>query len=263
MVIGGEGLSRSAARARRAAVGVKESRNRTHESARLGLTLRSVLLSPKAGFSAALAHAERRNRTGSRPAEGIAPILLGAIGGASLSMLWLKVGATLGVREVCSATYLTGFIVAAAVLGALLGVLTQSLWGGAGPHMLSALGGEKPAPYELRLVWGASQLPQVLPLLFLLPLDLLIVGRDTFTTAELVDPVSTAWAAFSIALGLSALVWTLFLLVRGVQSASSLPRWRAVAGAATALFCLVLVIAAFVGATFLLPEGAGCPTQLG
>ena len=188
---------------------------------------------------------------------------MGALGGASLSLLWLKVGALMGMREVCSASYLTGFIVAAGVLGALLGVLTQSLWGATGPHLLAAVGGEKPAAYELRLVWGASLLPQVFPLLILLPLDLLIVGRDTFTTAELVDPVSTAWAAFSIAIGLSAFVWTLFLLVRGVQSASSLRRWGAVVGAATALLCLALVIAAFVGATFLLPQGAGCPTQLG
>ena len=238
MVIGGEGLSRSAVRARRAAAGAKEARNRSHDSARLGLTLRSVLLSPKAGFDAALAHADRRDRTGSRPPEGIAPTFLGALGGASLSLLWLKVGALMGVREVCSASYLTGFIVAAGVLGALLGVLTQSLW-------------------------GASLLPQVFPLFILLPLDLLIVGRDTFTTAELVDPVSTAWAAFSIAIGLSALVWTLLLLVRGVQSASSLRRWSAVLGGATALACLGLIIAAFVGATFLLPQGAGCPIQLG
>lgn len=220
-------------------------------------------MSPKAGFSAALAHADRRSRTGRRPAEGFAPGFLGAIGGASLSMLWLKVGALMGVREVCSASYLTGFIVAAGILGALLGVLAQSLWGGAGPPMLSALGGKRPAAHELRLVWGASLLPQVFTLLLLLPLDLLIVGRDTFTTAKLADPVSTAWAAFSIALGLSALVWTLFLLVRGVQSASSLRRWRSVGGAVTALACLAFVIAAFVGATLLLPEGAGCPTQLG
>lgn len=262
MVIGGEGLSRSVARARRQAAGATESRKRSHASARLGLTLRSVLLSPKAGFSAALAHADRRRRTGSRPVEGFAPAFLGAAGGASLSLLWLKVGALMGMREVCSATYLTGFIVAAAALGAVLGLLAQSLWGGIGGPMLSALGGERPAAYELRLVWGAAFLPQVFPLFVLLPLDLLIVGRDTFTTARLVDAVSTAWAAFSIALGVSAVVWTLFLLVRGVQSASSLARWRAVAGAATGLACLALVIGGFVAATLLLPEGAGCPTQL-
>lgn len=262
MVIGGEGLSRSAVRARRQAAGAKESRSRSHASARLGLTLRSVLLSPTAGFAAALAQAERRRRTGSRPAEGMASLFLGAAGGASLSLLWLKVGALMGVREVCSASYLTGFIVAAAVLGAVLGLLGQGLWGGVGGPLLSALGGERPAAYELRLIWGAALLPQVFPLLVLLPLDLLIVGRDTFTTAELVDPVSTAWAAGSIALGLSAVVWTLLLLVRGVQSATSLRRWRALAGASTALASLALVVAAFVAATLLLPEGAGCPTQL-
>jgi hypothetical protein len=163
---------------------------------------------------------------------------------------------------VCSATYLTGFIAASAVLGALLCLMGQMLWGGVGGRMLAGLGGERSPAHELRLVWGAALLPQVFPLLILLPLDLLIVGQDTFTTAELVDPVSTAWAAFSIALGLSAVVWTLFLLVRGVQRMSGLRRWHAVAGAGTALFCLAVIVAAFVAATLLLPQGAGCPTQL-
>jgi len=218
------------------------------------------LLSPRAGIAGALSHADRRRRTGGRPVEGFAPSLLAAIGGASLSLLWLKVGALMGVREVCSAAYLTGFIVAAAVLGGILGLLAQSLWGAAGGPMLRALGGDRPDAYELRLVWGAAALPQVFPLFVLLPLDLLIVGRDSFTTTRLVDPVSTAWAAFSIALAASAAVWSLFLLVRGVQAAGSLPRWRAVAGASTALLCLAAVVGAFAAATFLLPQGAGCPT---
>src|SRR5688500_1684020 len=51
-------------------------------SARLGLTLRSVLLSPHDGFAAALKSTERRSRAGRRPAEGLAPYVLAAVGGA-------------------------------------------------------------------------------------------------------------------------------------------------------------------------------------
>ena len=190
-------------------------------------------------------------------------MVLSALGGAALALLWLKVGALIGMREVCSATYLTGYIAAAGVLGAIFGLATQSMWGVVGPRFMTALRGETPAAPALRLTWGASNFPQVLALMVLLPLDLLIVGRDSFTTAELVDPVSTAWAAFSIALGFSALVWTLFLLVRGVEAASGLTGVRALAGASTALLSLAIVVGAFVALTLLLPQGGGCPTQPG
>lgn len=256
-------MSRAEVRARRAAEGARAERDRAQSSARLGLTLRSVLVAPRAGFRAALAGADRRAGAELRPAEGIAPKVLAAAGGAALSLLWLKIGALAGVREVCSAAYLTAYIAGAALLGGLLAVVAQSLWGWVGPRSVAALGGERPARHDLRLVWGASSFPQVLALLVLLPLDLLIVGRDSFTTVELVDPVSTAWAAFSIALGVSALVWTLFLLVRGVGAASGLEGVRAVAGAATALLSLALVVFAFVALTLQIPQGGGCPTQLG
>lgn len=238
----------------------QQGRDRSQASARLGLTLRSVLLSPRAGFAAALSNAERRARAGRRPAEGVAPIVLSALGGASVALLWLKVGALLGVREVCNPSYLAGYIVATAVLGGLLALIAQSVWGLIGPPIGGSLSGGSPERYELRLIWGASAFPQVFALVLLLPLDLLIVGQDTFTTTELVDPVSTAWAAFSIALGVSALVWSLFLLFRGVGSATELSGGRAVLCAAGAVLSVVLVLGALVAATLLIPQGAGCPT---
>lgn len=186
--------------------------------------------------------------------------MLSALGGAAVALLWLKIGALLGVREVCNASYLAGYIVATAVLGAVLALFAQSLWGLIGPRSATALHGETPQRYEFRLVWGASAFPQVFSLLLLLPLDLLIVGQDTFTTTELVDPVSTAWAAFSIALGVSALVWSLFLLVRGVGSATELSGSRVLLCATGAVLSVALVVGALVAATLLIPQGAGCPT---
>lgn len=222
--------------------------------------MRSVLLAPGRGFAAAFSAADRRSRAGRRPVEGVAPFVLSALGGAATALLWLKVGALMGVREVCSVTYLTGYIAAAAVLGALFALAAQSLWGFIGPRAASALRGEPTEPYEMRLIWGASAFPQVFALVLLLPLDLLIVGRDTFTTAELVDPVSTAWAAFSIAIGFSALLWCLYLLLRGVQVATGLAGWKALGVATSALVSFSFVVGAFVGLALLLPRGAGCPT---
>ena len=88
-------MSRAEVRARRAAEGAKQGRERSHASARLGLTLRSVLVAPRDGFQAALAAADRRARAGLRPAEGMAPVVLSAFGGAALALLWLKIGALL------------------------------------------------------------------------------------------------------------------------------------------------------------------------
>lgn len=222
--------------------------------------MRSVLLSPGAGFPGALAIAERRARAGRRPAEGVAPLVLSSLGGAAVALLWLKVGALLGLREVCNPSYLAGYIVATAILGAVLALISQSVWGLIGPWSAAALRGDVPHRYEFRLVWGAAAFPQVFALFFLLPLDLLIVGPDTFTTTELVDPVSTAWAAFSIALGASALVWSLFLLFSGTSASTGLRGGRAVACASGAVLSVAVVLAALVAATLLIPQGAGCPT---
>ena len=105
-------------------------------------------------------------------------------------------------------------------------------------------------------------LPQVFGLFVLLPLDLAIVGIDTFTTSSLADPLSTAWAAFSIALSVSLAVWSLFLLVRGVEVVAELPAARAVACAAGAALCLLLVVGVLAAFTLLAPGGGACPTQL-
>jgi hypothetical protein len=236
------------------------SRRRTRASARLGLTLRSVLLSPRQGFAAALANADRRARAGRRPAEGVAPFVLAAAGGATVALLWLKIGALIGVREVCSSAYLPGYIAATAVLGAIISLIAQSLWGLLGPPISKGLQTDEPERHEFRLVWGAAAFPQVFALVLLLPLDLLIVGQDSFTTTELVDPVSTAWAAFSIALGVSALIWSLFLLYRGVGSATDTTGARALAGSLGAVAAAALVVGVLVIAALFLPQGPACPT---
>ena len=231
-------------------------------SARLGLTLRSVLLSPHDGFATAFKTAERRARAGRRPAEGLAPYVLAGVGGAVAMSLWLKIGAMSGLREVCGDDYIGLFIGVALAIGAVLGLVAQAVWGAVGPPTIRSLRGET-SRGSLRLVWGASAFPQVAALLLLLPLDLLIVGVDTYTTGSLDDPLATAWAAFSIAIGISLAVWSLFLFVRGIEVAGGIGFWRAVGAAAAAALCVVLVVGTPVVAGSISSEVRSCPTRLG
>ena len=187
--------------------------------AHLGATLRSVLIAPTAGFESALRAADRRARVGASPAEGVAPYLLSAAGGAMLFLLWLKVSALVGMRDGSAETYRWGFLVAAAVTGAVFALVVQFVWSIAGGRLAGPLGSEA-ASRDLRLVWGASLFPQMVALVLLLPFDLVIVGPSTFTNARPEDPVSAAWASLSVALGVALAIWSIVLLIKGVQTAA-------------------------------------------
>src|ERR671914_117351 len=156
-------------------------------SARLGLTLRLVLLAPGQGFESALMGAERRDRAAQRPAEGYAPYLLAAVGGAALFLMWLKIGALSGLRD--EASYRLVYLVMALGLGAILGLVAQALWGLTGGRLFES---HRATPRNLRLVWGLAAFPNVVTLSVLLPLDLVVVGPAGYTAARLADPVATA-----------------------------------------------------------------------
>lgn len=209
--------------------------------AHLGATLRSVLVAPTAGFESALRAADRRERVGASPAEGIAPYLLSAAGGAMLFLLWLKVSALLGMRDGSALTYRWGFLVAAGFAGALFALAAQAVWSMVGGRLAGAVGSEA-APRNLRLVWGAALFPQMVALVLLLPFDLLIVGPSTFTNARPEDPVSAAWASLSVALGVAVTVWSLILLVKGIQAAARSTLGVAFMLTALAFACTTLIV---------------------
>jgi hypothetical protein len=228
-------------------------------SARLGLTVRSILLAPTEGFGAASRALERRAKAGRRPVEGLSTYLLSGLGGASLASLWLKVGALLKVRQVCTTEYIASFIIVSFVLGAVLAWIAQAIWGAAGSATARGLHGDA-SRGEMRFVWGVSALPQVFVLLLLVPLDLVLVGTDTFTTTPLDESLSTAWAALSIALAISLAVWSMYLFFRGVQVVAGLPTKRAVAALGVAILCFGGVVGSFAGAMAFVPKEASCPT---
>ena len=175
----------------------------------------------------------------------MAPYLLAALGGVALMILWLKLGALLGVRDVARVEFEWSYLVVAAVAGALLALVGQFVWGLVGARIVGALGGETPAR-DLRIVWGASDFPQVIGLVLLLPLDLIIVGSDTFTSEKLGDSLATGWAALSIALSLSLAIWTIFIFLRGVQVAGSLSVLKAIVATVAGLLVLVVIAGAAV-----------------
>lgn len=219
-------------------------------SAHLGATLRSVLIAPSAGFHAALRSADRRERVGDTPPEGYSPYVLGALGGAAALLLWLKLSALVGLRADSAATYRWSFLVGAGLVGALIGLAAQFLWGSVAARGATLLDAEV-KPREARLVWGASAFPQVFALVLLLPFDLLIVGSSSFTSARPGDPVASAWAALSIALSLALAAWSVLIFVKGIEVMAG-SKSRLVGGLALAGLCLGVVLAGFrFGATAL------------
>lgn len=214
-------------------------------SAHLGHTLRSVLVTPTDGFHGILRQRARRAAKGARPAEGIAPYVLTALGGAATMLLWLKLGSLIGTRQVGAAEFRWSYVIVACVGAAVFALLAQGLWGFTGALALRPAA-SAPEPSELRLIWGAAAFPQVVTVFLLLPLDLLIVGSDTFTSTRLSDPVATGWAALSIALTISVAVWSLFLLYRGLRVVTGDGIGSALAGVAVAIASAGIVAAAAI-----------------
>lgn len=223
-------------------------RSRSHQH--LGRSLRTILFAPREGF-ASVAGYEAGSKT---------PLVLVFLGGAAIALLWLKVGALLGVRDFCESRFLAGYIASTALLGGLIALPASALWSVAGSALGPVLHGERPSPGILRFVWGAAAFPLVVATLVLLPLDLLVVGPRSFTTEELTEPLSTAWAAFSLALGLSAVAWGIWIFLRGYSVTVGVRMRRALAGGFVALAAAALVVAAVAVPSMILTGGGTCPT---
>jgi hypothetical protein len=220
-----------------------ESRPPSRSSATLGRRLRSVLATPGPGFEAIVSAARRRQRAGESLPEGLSPYVLAVVGGASLMIVWLKLGGLLGGREVDPTEFGYSELFFALVTGAVLALLGQAVYGVVAPLAARLLGATL-APRDARIVWGVAAFPQVFTLFVLLPLDLLIVGPEIFATTRPGDSVATGWAAISVALCLLMAVWSLGLFVRGMQVVAKLNLLRAPAMVAVSASCLSLVIVA-------------------
>lgn len=228
-----------------------------HSSAELGVALRSVLAEPNQGFSTIVRAADARSRSGVRPAEGVSPYALSFIGGVALMALWLKLGGLIGVRDVRASQFGWSALVASLVLGGLVAVGAQTLWSTVGPRVIRGLGARDTiSGRDLRLVWGAAALPQLFAVFLLLPLDVAFLGRASFTSDRLVDPLATVWAAVSIALALSVAFWSVWLFITGIKTTTDLPTSRATIAAFTSLVTLATLTAVLIVVAKIL-AGAG------
>lgn len=219
-------------------------------SAHLGSILRGVLVSPKKGLEAALAATERRARTTEARPESLAPYVLSMAGGAAAMVVWLKLGGLLGLRDVRVAEVRWSDLGLSLLAGALLALAGQLLWGVAGRLIFRRMNAQV-SSRDLRIVWGAAAFPQAAGLVVLLPLDLLIVGTETFATVRLADPVSTGWAAISIAIGIALMAWSLFVFFRGMQVVGRVNLFRGAAASFAALVCTAALVVAVATALIL------------
>ncbi len=174
--------------------------------------------------------------------EGIVAVALGAVGGAGLMLLWLKVGSLVGVRDVGRAQYHFSYLVATTVWGAIAGVVAQALWAWAGERVVHVTGGSGWAG-DLKSLWGRSALPQVLAVFVLLPVDMAVLGGGAFTTEPAEGSWQDVWSALSVALYLSLAVWSLARFVAGLRATGGTTA-TALLGTATAAGCFLVTAGA-------------------
>lgn len=213
-------------------------------SARLGATVRGVLVSPGSAFVPALKRVETSD-------EGSSTYVLAGLGGAAAMLLWLKVRALVGFRALSPSDFSWSYFVTWLVLGAVIAILAQIAWSFVGP---AAGGPDSGSPRSFRAVWALSAFPQ-LPALFLLaPIDLLLVGRGAFTASDTGDSVALAWLALSTAGAVSLAVWSGYVFAKGTHVATRATPRRTAAVVAASLACVAGVAALLAGALFGLKE---------
>jgi hypothetical protein len=244
MAQGGRGLNtRARAARRRQAIAAAE---RDTRAARLGASLRSVLVSPASGFSDYVKEVE------SRPGRGRAgAVLLGGLLGASLWLLWQKVNGLLQLRE-SGCPFRWHYLVGVVVLGALLGMLCEVIWARIATFAARRMGGQG-TPSRFRLVWGAASVPHAAVLLVLLPLDLLLVGTDSYRAVETEATGGSIWRALSVAFSLALVAWSLWLLFRGSRAIGKVSTGHAAWLSALAVVSLAIPVA------ILIVAGSGAP----
>lgn len=206
-------------------------------SARLGATVRGVLVSPGSGFVAALRRAETSAETAST-------YVLAALGGAAAMLLWLKVRALVGFRALAPSEFGWGYFVTGLVIAALVAVAAQVVWSFAAPRLA---GPDAGSPRSFRAVWSLSAFPQVPALVVLMPLDVLLVGRQAYTAGDGGDSVALAWLALSTACSVSLAVWSAFVFAKGTHAATRATAART-SGVAAAGVLAVVAVVSLVGA---------------
>ncbi len=227
-----------------------------HPAEGVGRLLGTLVAAPTRAFREVLASEGKRSTAPDAGGKRF-PVLLAGLGGASLFLLLLKVGSLVGARDACRFSW--AYLVLSGITGALLGLLVQLLWGWLGRLLVGSSDADV-ATRTLRKMWGLAAAPHLLGLLLLLPLDLLIVGPESFLSQPLDGTFQALWAGLSIALGIALTVWTLFLLARGLEVAG-LSRGKAWSSAVAGGMLSLVVIGGFLVLAGAFGGETSCPSQ--
>ena len=208
-----------------------------HGSARLGATVRGVLVSPGSAFVPTLRRVETSE-------EGRSTYVLAALGGAAAMLLWLKLRALVGFRALSPSDFSWSYFVTSLVFAALVAVLAQIAWSFLAP---TAGGPDSGSPRSFRAVWALSAFPQVPALLVLAPIDLLLVGEQAFTASDTGDSVALAWLALSTAGAVSLGVWSAYVFAKGTHAATRATPLRTAGVVAASFACAAVIVTLLAG----------------
>lgn len=231
MAEGGAGLSSRASTAERAPAPRKNPAPPAH----WGSALRTILTAPRKGFTRALRLS--RDDDGGR-AGSILVLLLSGLGGAYLLLMFLKIRGLVGFREVSPEdTQWWGGLGLAVVAAVVAGIIGHFLFGLAAPPLVARVG-KRCKPRDLRTIWGLSSFPAAVGFTLLVILDLVIAGREAYSSLE-GSSLTTGWAAGSLAIGLSLGAWSLYLFLQGLQVAADVRPSRSIMVLLVAVLCLM------------------------
>lgn len=185
-------------------------RSKRSPSSDLGGRLRSVLVSPRTGFRSAM-----RGDVATRAARSPMTAFVVLLAGTSMMALWLKLSSLAQLIDRPRSTTTWSTVLPALVLGGALGIAAYLLWSRFAPRLAA-----KATADRLRLAWSFADFPLAVYAAVILPLDLLLVGPEIFSSQRLDGSFAMMWGALSVALLLSVTGWSTYLFVRGLQAAA-------------------------------------------
>lgn len=141
--------------------------------------------------------------------------LLAALGGAFLTLLFLKVRGVIGFEGITPSEFRWRDFSLVLVAGALAGIIGHYLFGWLA-QALVARDGKRASARDLRTVWGVAGVPVALAFVLFLVLDVLIGGRDVYLTPREGDSLVMGWAIGSLVLALGAAAWSFLLFLKGI-----------------------------------------------
>lgn len=160
-------------------------------------------------------------------------------------VIFLKVRELIGFKEVTLSEFRWTWFTVFLAVGAVMGVIAHHLFAAVGSPVVGRLG-KRCSGKDLRTVWAVASFPIVLGLVGLLSLDILIAGREAYSS-PLRDSASSGWAVGSTVFGISVLLWSFSLFVVGLRIVGGLRLRRALVVVVLAVLSLALSAPIAVG----------------